>query len=492
MRQRRKTGAGRDGRMSSNKLVAAVSWLSLGNFMVRALSLVTMPLLTRYLSPQAYGEAALVGTAVSLASVFALAGLDMGYARHVFSGRLGDSMKIEAFCWRWTIASACLLALLVGIAWWALAGRLDLPKSLTGFVAVGVLASPLMSMSQMRARLENRYARLSWVQFATGCAGAAVSIGIAIAWRQDAWALLVAMVVGYAMPVALLGAPPWRRLAAPSGLGRLQRRRLLATGLAGIVTAPAYWVLANSDRWFLTAYHDSSTVGIYSIGYTVGTIGTVLSMAITSAWLPELSRAESADGAVFAQSKAAMIQLLAALLLIVAVAVAAAGGDVIRWIADPRFHPAVVVVPWLAAGVLFYGCLHIGSSLLVLVRKLHWAALAWVAALLASLALNAWLVPAHGMLGAALVQAASFLLVMALVWAAVLRFDSLRLQWMRLAVGFVVAIAAGVAMQAPWVEVPWLSLVLKMPVGLLFAVACMWVVAPGMLGAGWRRIKGAV
>lgn len=477
--------------MSSSKIVAAVSWLSLGNFMVRALSLVTMPLLTRYLSPQAYGEAALVGTVVSLTSVFALAGIDMGYARHVFSGQLGSSEAIEAFCWRWTIVSGWLIALLVGIAWWALADRLGLPGSLAGFAAAGVLASPLMAMSQMRARLKNCYARLSWVQFATGCACAATSVGIAIAWRRDAWALLMAMVLGYVMPVALLGMPSWRRLAEPSGLDRSQRRRLLATGLAGIVTAPAYWVLANSDRWFLAAYHDSSMVGIYSIGYTVGTIGTVLSMAVTNAWLPELSRAESSDGASFAKSKADMIQLLAALLLIVAVAVTAAGGDLIHWIADPRFHPAAAVVPWMAAGVLFYGCLHIGNALLVLGTKLHWAAVAWVIALLASLVLNAWLVPRHGMLGAAVVQAFSFLLVMVLVWVAALRFDSLRLQWLRLAVGFVVAVVAGMAMHAAWAGAPWLSLLLKVPVGLLFAAVCMGVVAPGVLGVGWRKVRGA-
>lgn len=458
--------------------------------MVKALSLVTMPILTRYLSPSAYGEAALVGTVVSLAGVFALAGIDMGYARHVFSGKLGSAAAVELFCWRWTLGSAGLIAVLVGVLWWIVAELLGLAANLTGFAIAGVFASVLATMATTRARLEGHYARLSWVQFATGCGAAATSIGIAMLWRQDAWALLAAMVVGYAMPVILLGAPPWRRLVLRSGLTRKQGRCLLATGLAGIVTAPAYWVVSSSDRWFLAASHDSATVGIYSIAFTVGTIGAVVSTAITSAWLPELSRDESGPTADFSANKPRMIQLLAAILLVVAVAVAASGGDVIRALSDVRFHAAALVVPWLAAGVLFYGCLHVGNALLVLAGKLHWAAIAWGIALLASLVLNSWLIPRYGIWGAAITQAVSFLLVMVLVWVAVLYFERIPLRWFNLLAGLALSVLVTMTMQAPWAASAWHSLWLKFPVGLLFAAACMRIVAPGMLTAASRKMKG--
>ncbi len=457
--------------------------------MVRALALVTMPVLTRYLSPQAYGEAALVGTVVSLTTVFALAGIDMGYARHIFSGQLGRSDAVEVFCWRWTQAVAGALAVLVGMLWWMWADAFNLPASLAGFITLGIFASALATLAQTKARLEGRYARMSWVHIATGCAGAAVSVGIAIFWRQDAWSLLVAMVLGYALPVLLLGMPSWRRLALPSGLGRAERRRLLATGLAGVVTAPAYWAVSSSDRWFLAAFHDTAVVGIYSIGYTVGTVGAVVSMAVTSAWLPELARAESAGGDGFGSGKADMVQLLAAILMIVAVAVAAAGGDVIRALADPRFHSAAMVVPLLAAGVLFFGCQQVGNALLVLAGKLHWAGFAWGIALLASLLMNRWLVPVHGAFGAAVTQTASFLLVMLHVWAATLRFESLRLHWPRLAAGFALSVVVAAVMQAAWAPVAWHSLLLKLPMGLIFAGACLRIVAPEMFMAGLGKLQ---
>ncbi len=459
--------------------------------MVRALAFVTMPILTRHLSPQSYGEAALVGTIISLAGVFALAGIDVGYVRHAFSRQLGQSSEVEAFCWRWALATGGAMALLVGLLWWAYAGAFDLPASLAGFAAVGIIASSMATMAQTRARLEDRYARISWVQLATGCVGAAVSVGIATLWRQDAWALLTAAVLGYAMPALLLGMPPWQRLAAPSGLSRARRRQLLTTGLGAIVTAPAYWALSSSDRWFLAAFHGSGEVGVYSVGYTVGTVGTVAVTGITGALLPELVRAEAIGTDGLAARKERLIGLLAALLIIVAVAIAAAGGDVIRALADARFGDAAIVVPWLAAGVLFYGLLHVGQALLILRGKLIWAGAAWAIALLASLLLNSWLVPRYGAWGAAVTQAASFLLVMTLVWGVVQRFERLRLHWLKLGTAFALSGLVATLLEPAWSPVAWQSLLLKLPVGLAFAFASLWIMAPDTLQAGVRRLREA-
>lgn len=478
--------------MSTTKLATAVSWLSLGNVMARALSLLSMPLLTRWLSPDAYGTAALVGTLVSLTGVFAIAGIDMGYARHTFSGQAGPAAAVEEFCWRWIIAGAAAFSLGAGAIWWLAAARFGLSPGLAGFVMAGVFFSALMTMTTTRARLQGHYARLTWVQFGSACVTTAASLCIAAWWRQDAWPLLVAMVIGYALPTVLLGVPPLIHLRAQSRLSAAQRRTVAITGLAGIWTAPAYWALSSSDRWFLAAYQGSTAVGIYSIGFTVGTIGMVVSSAITAAWLPELSREESIPGSGLADRKRDMAQALIAIMLIVAMGVAAAGGDVIRLLAGPRFHAAAGVVPWLAAGVFFYGVMHVGNALLVMRGKLHWSALAWTVALLVSLFFNRWLIPENGVLAAAFVQALSFLVVMALVWLAVLRVETLRLGGARLATGLVLALTCVVAMQGPWHLNPWLSLILKLPVGTVFATCCLLVIAPKAAVSLRHRLQGAV
>ena len=73
-------------------------------------------------------------------------------------------------------------------------------------VAVGIIFSVISTMAQVRALLAGRYRAMALTIVATGVIGAAASIGIAI-WRQDALALLLPMLLGYLIPVLLLGTP---------------------------------------------------------------------------------------------------------------------------------------------------------------------------------------------------------------------------------------------------------------------------------------------
>lgn len=474
---------------TSRELVRAVSWLSAGNLAARLLALITMPLLTRWLSPAAYGEAALVSTAVSLVSVVALAGIDMSYSRSYFEGAPARRHAIEAFCWRWTVTASVLLAGLAGIAWqYGLADWLGADSSLSGFVAVGIATSALATMSQARARLLGHYARLSGVQLFAGLAGATITLSVAYAWRQDAWPLLLAMVAGYCLPILLLGSPPANTLVRASGLSRTDAGKVLRIGLAGVITAPAYWVVGSSDRWFLASSYGSGEVGLYSIAVTVGTVGMVVSMAVTSAWLPELARVEAASQENAARKRGELSLLLLAALLVVWLAVVASGGDLIRLLADQRFHPASTLVPALATGVLFQGVMHIGNAQLVMLGKLHWAAAAWTLVLVISLALNAQMVPSYGSFGAALSQVVCFFVLMVMVWVAVLRFQMIWIPWMRLLASAFAMGAAGVTLSMPWGSTALSSLVMKLPVGILLASLCIYFLAPGYLVQVYKKV----
>ena len=152
-------------------------------------------------------------------------------------------------------------------------------------------------MAQTRARLAGRYRAMALTTIATGIICMAASIGIAAIWRQDALALLLPMLLGYLIPVLLLGTPSIAGLAKPSGLTRNEGAALIKIGLAGVVTAPMYWLLSSSDRWFLQHYHGAEAVGVYSIGYNVGIVGMMVKSAVMSVWLPEAAREYEQDPA---------------------------------------------------------------------------------------------------------------------------------------------------------------------------------------------------
>ena len=474
----------------TRRLISGTSQLTLSNGVVRLFSIVSMPILTSLLSPQAYGVAALAGTVISLMSVFALAGIDMSYTRAYHSAQPPSGVSVEHYCWRFAILGALLSAVCGAVAWWFFnRDSIDQVASMAILVALGIAFSAPCTMAQNRARLAGRYRAMALTIIATGIICVAASIGIAATWRQDALALLLPMLLGYLIPVLLLGAPSVAGLAKPSGLTRNEGAALIKIGLAGVVTAPMYWLLSSSDRWFLQHYHGAEAVGVYSIGYSVGIVGMMVNSAVRSVWLPEAAREYEQDPARAQVTLGRLMSRLVALLALIWLAVAAAGGDIVRWLANERFHAAADYVPYIAGGVFFYGVLHLANTGLLLAKQLNWAALWWLAGGLVCTLLNLALVPRYGGVGAAVTQTASFAFISVGILATSQAKFRLHLDWSRLAAAVLIILPAGVFLAPSWHGTAPVSLLMKLPIGIAVAVIVVWLIAPDwcIKGIGYLR-----
>jgi len=474
----------------SQRVISGASQLTLSNGAVRLLSMVSMPILTRLLSPQAYGNAALAGTIISLMSVFALAGIDMSYTRAYHSAQPPSGVSVEHYCWRFAILGALLSAVCGAVAWWFFnRDSIDQDRHLAILVALGVAFSAPCIMAQNRARLAGRYRAMALTTIATGIICVAASIGIAATWRQDALALLLPMLLAYLIPVLLLGMPSVTALAKPSVLTRNQGAALIKIGLAGVVTAPMYWLLSSSDRWFLQYYHGAEAVGVYSIGYSVGIVGLMVEMAIRSVWLPEAAQEYEQDPAHAQVTLGRLMSRLMILLALVWLAVTTAGGDIVRLLANERFHAAAAYVPYVAGGVFFYGVLHLANAGLLLAKQLKWAALWWLVGGLLCALLNFALVPRYGGLGAAVTQTISFGAISLAIFATSQAKCRLHLDWNRLVIAVVIILLAGILLAPPWHGIPLLSLLMKLPIGIAVTLLVALLMAPDWCGKGLDYLR---
>src|SRR5439155_15665014 len=153
----------------TRRLISATTQFTLSNGVVRLLSIVTIPILTALLSPQAYGVAALAGTVISLVSVFGMAGVDMSYARAYHSAQPPSGVGVEHYCWRFAILGALLTAVVGAVAWWFFnRDSVALDRRLAILVAVGIVFSVANTMAQTRARLAGRYRAIALTILATG------------------------------------------------------------------------------------------------------------------------------------------------------------------------------------------------------------------------------------------------------------------------------------------------------------------------------------
>jgi O-antigen/teichoic acid export membrane protein len=124
-------------------------------------------------------------------------------------------------------------------------------------------------------------------------------------------------------------------------------------------------------------------------------------------------------------------------------------------------------------GSIFNGLIHLANASLLVKKRLMWGMWWWIAGSVSCIGLNFLLVPAWGILGAAVTQAISFAVIAGGVAIGARRTFPLALNARRLVVLLGGVLVAGIAMSMPWWTTPIKSLLMKLPAALVVAFIVM-------------------
>ncbi len=452
------------------RLASATVHLTLSNVFVRLLSILSMPVLTHLLPPSAYGTAAMVGTLISLASVVALAGADASYIRAADPREPASAQATETFVWRFALASGTMAALAVLVFRNAISEIFALPQTVGWFIATGIVLSIAQAMSQARARIYTRHGAISVAIIASGVIATSIAIASAYYWRQDEVPLIISMLAGYLVPIFVLRSPTFPTLIKTSGLARAQRLDIIKIGLPALLTAPAYWVIASSDRWFLTYFFDIEVTGVYSVGYSVAIIGMMANNAVLTVWTPEAVKIYEKNSVEGITQLSKMTEGMIAGLALVWLAVVAAGGDLVTLLAAPPYHRSAIIIPFIAGAVFFHGVLHLANTIFLLTKNVFRTVPWWLLGAISCIFFNTTLIPYLEMQGAALSQLLSISIIAIGLTVKSREILVLNLRWTRLGLVFVAVCLFGTLMFQAWSNSPLYSLSLKFPLGVLLAI----------------------
>jgi O-antigen/teichoic acid export membrane protein len=474
----------------AKKVVGGTAVITLSGIGSRLLSFITVPILTPLLGPEPYGLAALVGTAVSIGGILGLLGIDMAYARYFLGESQEHRFPVERFCWRFAAAESLFSSLVIALIWLGWGGRLAHGSTwLPLYCAGAIFFSSTVIMATTRIRLQGGYNMVAVGQLGAALISAAISIAIALFWRRDVWALLLGVIGGSLANMAILGLPSAGSWLKPARLDKQMRLKILNLGLAGSVTAPMYWVITSADRWFISAWRNTSEVGVYSVAVSLGMIGAMLNSSLTLTWFPEISRLYGEQGKDALPNIGRLWERMVAGLAIVWVAIAASGGDVLRLLASQKFHSGAALIPWIAGGVFFYGVSSMSNTSLFLGDKMKYAAVSWTAGGGVNLILNMILVPKFGTFGAAMVNCVTFVLISIITLFIAQKTMSIPISGRRIFLVAALSLLAGSLMSAQWSKVPLESIAYKVPFGILYmAVIVRWA-APDWFSMSLRQCR---
>ena len=414
----------------------------MGDVATSLVSLLLLPIFTRYLSPVEYGIITMLLVIEALTKVLFRWGVDTAFMRLYYdctTERARQTLASTIFFFLVAV-NGSLVALGVTASGW-LGARLFDDASAGWYIALTIantFVSGLFFLPYQVLRIQERstaYIALT----STRSAGTIVARLVLVIGAGMGVAGIVLADVLVTTMMALILSPWFAKLIRPV-FSRAVLREALAFGAPRIPHSFAQQVIGAADRFFLNRFAALAEVGIYSIGATFGLALKLFLGAFEAAWTPFFLRVMREPDAT-RTFRIVSTYVVAALVLLVT-GVCALATDVVRLFAAPAFHTAARVTPWIAIGVLFQGLYIVGSIGLVITKRTKAYPVATGIAAATSVAANLLLVPRFGMLGAAWATAISYAVLAAVTCAFSWRAYPIPYEWSRLARVAVAGLAA--------------------------------------------------
>lgn len=373
----------------------------LGDVATSLISLLLLPVYTRYLTPSDYGIIAMLLTIEAAAKILFRWGVDTAFMRLYYDcadQRARQKLASTIFFFLAAVNGSLLAAGIAASGW--LSGQLFGTSAYALLVAlmiantfvVGFYFIPFQVL-----RIGERSGQFIALVFARSAGTLVMRLVLVIGAGMGVLGVVVADVIVTAVFTIVLGR--WFAPLIRPVFSRPLLRQALGFGLPRIPHSIAHQVMGLADRYFLNAFGTLRDVGVYSIGATFGLALKLFLSAFEYAWTPFFLGAMHEPDAKRIYSTVSTYVL--AVLVLLTAGLCAVGPDLVRLATTEEFHAAGAVTPWIALGVMFQGIYLVGSIGLIITRRTSRYPISTGVAAASSVAANALLIPAFGLMGAA-------------------------------------------------------------------------------------------
>lgn len=361
-----------------------------------------------YLGPVDYGALGVIIAIETFAKVLSRFGLDGAYMR-AYHDRIDDGtlprLTSTVLFFLLVVNAAMAVAAITGSSW--LSGRLLEGSAYVPALQLMFLNTALISVTFIPfhlMRMRNQALAFSGFTFARSVGTVVLRIVFVIGLGWGVTGMYAADLVVTIVLVPLL----WRGAAAlvrpvfsQDDLGAALR-----FGLPRVPHGLAQQALDAGNKLLINAYLPLRQVGVYQNGVTLGTAIRFFTSAFETAWAPfyyATSRQPDAK-AVFSKMTTYGV---AVLVLLTALTIAVAR-DAVLLLLSPEWLEAARVMPFIAVGLACQGVYLLTSIGLNLTNRTAYYPVATFAALGVGLGSGLWLMPAYGLIGAAIAFMLSF------------------------------------------------------------------------------------
>lgn len=194
----------------------------------------------------------------------------------------------------------------------------------------------------------------------------------------------------------------------------------------------ASWALGVSDRIILQAYVSLTSLGIYSLGYTIGMIQIMVSTAISQAWVPFMFKKVADEGESSHERLSILVTYYVLTICLVALLLSLFSKELILIFMNESFHASYTLVPIIVFAYLWNGLYIIPLNFLFLKMKTSWIFIGTLSGAVINVGINLIFVPLFGIEAAAWATFFAFLAQFLIIFSIANHFYKFEYEYKRI------------------------------------------------------------
>jgi O-antigen/teichoic acid export membrane protein len=355
-------------------------------------------LLARLLGVREYGIFAGAFAFVSIAMPYSSLGSGLLFVRYVSA----DSREFAQY-WGNILLSTIGVGALITALLYFIAPHLLNPESASLILLVALAECVCRQLTICIGQIFQAYERLrvtAGVALLTSFLRlVAVAMVILFLRRATAWQWALASLLATILAAIVSATLVLTRLGSPTFSPRLFRMRL-SEGFNFSFAGSTQSAYNDIDKTMLSHFSMNVANGIYTMAYRIIDIANLPIAALDAAALPRYFR-QSREGAASVKALSFRLAGRTALFGLVMAAILLLGAPLIPCILGYGFRDSVTALRWLCLIPIFRGVHQLTGSAVTGMGYQHYRTRAQIGVAILNLALNIWLIPKHGWLGAA-------------------------------------------------------------------------------------------
>lgn len=373
---------------------------ALANFAVAGVPFLLLPILTRALSPQAYGTVAMFTVVVTLLAVFT--GLNLHGALMVRFFEPGRPIALYVTtCLAIVVSATCVVAVVVAGAapWLERLTTLD-PRWLLLACAVAA-AQGVVQLLLVLWQATRKPAAYGAFRLAQSLLDAVLSLALvmllAMSWEGRLVGLTAAWLAAAAVSLVLLHRGGW----LTAKVDRASAADALRFGVPLVPHAVGGVLLGIADRFMVTSLLDIGATGIYTVAIQVGLVLGIAADAFNRAFAPWLMDVLRQRDDALERTIVRYTYLYFAGILSVATVGTLCAPFVLPYLAGERYGQAASIAGYVLFGNAFVGMYYMVTNYVFYARRTELLSMLTITAGVVTMGLSWYLISTRGLAGAA-------------------------------------------------------------------------------------------